>query len=367
MKQRKNTLLIVTSIALIVGFLSGLGGVVFSRYYLNRLSFLSDLYLPSDGGVGQREVVIQDVNRVIVEQDDRVTQVLDKAKSALFGVYRNKSLTATGIEAYYLPQDALGQAIALTSDGWLVARLTQNYQPNALVIAQGSKVYTVSQIQRDVYTGLSYIKVEAQNLPVLEFATLESLGNGQSVVSYDVFTQSTQVTRIEDVMHRTIVNRFDVVQSVEEYDIRILLENAIESGRPILNLNGNLVGVSLGEGIVIKDVYIKFALNSLLRNEVITLPTLGINFVSVHDIAGYAQGVTEGVIVVPNINGVAVSTQSPLFEQVQVGDVIVSIEDTRLTHANNFMDLLYDYKLGDTVTLGIVRGGEQLSVEYQIQ
>ena len=46
---------------------------------------------------------------------------------------------------------------------------------------------------------------------------------------------------------------------------------------------------------------------------------------------------------------------------------IISVEDTKINDALDFADLIYDYKIGDSVILTVVSDGEQKEVTLQIQ
>ena len=62
---------------------------------------------------------------------------------------------------------------------------------------------------------------------------------------------------------------------------------------------------------------------------------------------------------------VAVEEGSPAQNAgLQVNDVIVGLDDQEITGTSQLSALLYEYKVGDTVTISVLRGNEtqQLSV-----
>jgi S1-C subfamily serine protease len=48
------------------------------------------------------------------------------------------------------------------------------------------------------------------------------------------------------------------------------------------------------------------------------------------------------------------------------GDVIVSVDSTKLTHTKDLADVIGRYPAGATVTLGVVRGHDRRNVQVQL-
>ncbi len=366
--SKTHIILISLVVALLVGFVSGIAGDIVSRYYLRNISLFNDLYLPQQGQVGERQIIIQEANRVIVEQDGRVGQVIDSTAKASLGIYRAKNLGTNPIDQVYAPHEVLSHAVSLTSDGWVLAYAPQSYTAASIVVVKGAKVYPVERVVHDDQTGLTFLKVTATDLPVIGFAPLENIMLGQTVIAYDVVRDAVTATQISDLDDRLVDSRFDVVQSIEGYNQRMQLSDEVEGrGVPVVNLDGRLVGVTAGGADVVKATYINFLLKSVLKDGVLTKPYVGIRYMPLHEMPGFVTALEGGAVISRSATQPAVSANSPLAGQVQEGDIIVSVEGNRLTRSAGFADVLFDYKLGDMVTLTVVRGDQQFDIEYELK
>ncbi len=357
--MKKHTLITITLlVALLIGFVAGIGGDVFSRYFLYNFSFLSDLYLPTQTDVGRREVIIQEANRVIVEQENRIAQVVEGASKVGAYVYTKK----TG-QAVYYPFERVTSALPVTSDGWLVTVSSTPLQAQSLVVSLGKEAYPVTQVRRDSATGLSFIKVDQATLPVVRFAKADSLTAGQGVVSVDPLLGSVHVTSIVDVVADETDTRLDAVRTIELYNPTMILGVSIDAGLPVFNMNGDVVGVSSGAGKVVKIHYINFLLKSLLARDALVKPYLGISYAHTSQISG--SSLPDGILLMAG-SSPAVSVSSPLVQDLKEGDVIVAVQGSKITSGISFADSMYDYALGDTITLTVVRDGNQFDVKYTL-
>lgn len=369
MKQSSKTI-ILFSLVLIVGILSGFAGSFFSRYFIDRLPLISDLYLPTQGQLGQKEVIIQEAKKVVVEQDVRVGQVLDQTKKPLYGVYHKKAVGKTVSDQLYTPADFVAGAVAVTSDGWLVSHFEGGVLPASYVIIKDNLVIAPEKIISDQASGLKFIKVTGVNLSVAEFATIDNISSGQSVLAYDILSHASKLSQIVDARYRLLQTKADYIYSADLYDQKMLLAETLGKGfigAPVFNLNGEVVGLSGGDNTVIKIGYVNFLLKSVLRDGTIQKPYLGFSYVDL----SYAQGLSEtypilGVLVVKNAAGVSVARDSSLANQLKEGDIITAIENTTLNSDHSFADLLYDYKMGNEVTFKVLRGKETLEVKYTL-
>lgn len=357
--MKKHTVITITLlVAVLIGFIAGIGGDVFSRYFLYNFSFLSDLYLPTQTDVSQREVIIQEANRVIVEQENRISQVVESASKIGAYVYTKK----TGQTIYY-PFERITSALPVTSDGWLVTVSSTPLQAQSLVVSLGKEMYPVVQVRRDTVTGLSFLKIEQATLPVVRFAKADSLTAGQGIVSIDPLLGSVRVTSLVDIVADETDTRLDAVRTLESYDPTMIIEASVDPGVPVFNMNGDIVGVSAGAGKVIKIHYINFLLKTLLAKDGLLKPYLGISYVHTSQISGIVA--PDGIMLMAG-SSPAVSVSSPLAQDVKEGDVIVAVQGSKITSGISFADSMYDYALGDTITLTVVRDGNQFDVKYTL-
>lgn len=158
-----------------------------------------------------------------------------------------------------------------------------------------------------------------------------------------------------------------VGRSLQGYGLSSLIQHDAEiwrgnSGGPLLNLRGEVIGVnsaglSSNQMTATSPADIAFAISSnavqdivdeVLATGTVARPYLGIvgqNGPTGHQITAVEDG-------------------TPAADAgLQAGDIIVAVNGQALTDETSLLELLFNYRPGDTVTLGIVRNGETISVD----
>lgn len=175
---------------------------------------------------------------------------------------------------------------------------------------------------------------------------------------------------IKSVSQRTI---YDVIQT----DAPI---NPGNSGGPLLDSHGRLIGIntaiysptgaSAGIGFAVPVSTVNRMVPQILQYKRIVRPVMGVNLAS--DQVAKALNV-KGVIVqgvAPNgpaaRAGLAGMTRAPDGGWV-IGDVLVQIDGTTLTRADDLFQVLDKRKIGDEVTLEVVNGGRSRTVKLSLE
>lgn len=349
-------------IVIIVGFLAGITGEFFTRYYLSNITFFRDLYFTDLSNIGQRDIVIRDPRKVIVEQDLRVDQLKNEVKQLIVGIFKSKTGN-TLLDQVLLPEDYLGQAVILTSDGWLIA--TQNIVTNInsnIIISYNKKIYTIEKLITDDLTGIVFIKINAQNLPVIKMADWENITDGQQVIVYNSYYDQLNLANILDKNYKQINNKFEVVSSSEELDKFILLNKTFTrefKGSPLINFQGKIIGFLDSQNNVLNQAipihYIVPIISQILKNETISRPYLGLNYLNLNLIYGLTQeqrqGAESGALIWADRTGEAIKSDSPLFNILEAGDIIISLEDQKVNDKQDLLDIILEYKTGQEISL----------------
>lgn len=365
----KNIKLITITIiiALFAGFISGIFGFFIGKFYISNLSVVSNLYIPDQNEIGNKGIVIQEAKKVVVEQDDRVTQVINKAENSIFKIYKKKVLASSGINSFYSDNDFIAYASVVTSDGWIVTQSKTILDPQYIIGVDKNSSYRVTDIVVDPLTNLQFIKLDVSGLTVVDYAKASNINIGQTVLGYIPFDYSVVATYVKDnnFVQSSGVNN---VKSIETDKQHILLGDKLgddSSGLPVMSLNGEILGVSVGSDIAVKSSYINFLVKSLLKEGKIVKPYLGVSYINLSEFSGN-HDLSLGYLVIKNSKVAAVSADSPLFSSLKEGDVIVGIEDQALTKGKDLADYLYEYSLGSTITFKIISQGEQKNISYTL-
>jgi S1-C subfamily serine protease len=155
--------------------------------------------------------------------------------------------------------------------------------------------------------------------------------------------------------------------------------NPGNSGGPLLNSSGELIGMntlivspsgtSSGVGFAIPVDIIRKTVPELIRYGKVQHPGLGVTFLPDQ----YArQAGIEGVVVMEVQTGSAAYAASlrglnrDRFGRTYVNDVITAVDKTPVKSYDDLFSALESYKVGDTVTLTVVRNEKSRSVAFQL-
>lgn len=176
---------------------------------------------------------------------------------------------------------------------------------------------------------------------------------------------STAVTDKEDA---------DWVMKVLQVDASI---NPGNSGGPLLNINGEVVGIcSLklvkesieGMGFAIPIEYAMSHIKSLEKGISITWPALGISMINVvdkenlmvHNIT-ISDKVKEGVVIKK-----VKEDQAAEKAGLQVGDIITKIDGIAVKNIAYLRYELYQHQAGDTISITFIRGNDEKKVKVTL-
>ena len=180
------------------------------------------------------------------QTDQRMLSVYDKRLRVMDNVYPDDSLVS--------------KAVVLSSDGWIVLPVN-NYsykkEINWEVVDEKNIVYPIEETVFDGSNNLLYIKIEAGSLRVLSFFDWKKMEVGYNLWSVE-----------KDIWKKKIVNKI-LASNDESLDLLKSLPG-LEFGEPLiggsflLNSQGELVGVVVGDGRIVPSWLLEYQVDSLL-------------------------------------------------------------------------------------------------------
>lgn len=153
--------------------------------------------------------------------------------------------------------------------------------------------------------------------------------------------------------------------------------NPGNSGGPLVNLNGEVIGINSMKSeetdvegisfcIPINDV--KDIINKLEKGNKIEKPTIGLELINITNkdklIENYIsldKSITYGVVVTD------VYKDYPAYNSgLKIGDVIISINDDKIEDMSYFKYYLYKYNIGDKIEITYIRNNEKKVVNLEL-
>ncbi|MGH7472302.1 MAG: trypsin-like peptidase domain-containing protein, partial [Longimicrobiales bacterium] len=277
------------------------------------------------------------------------------------------------------PEVAGGSGFIVSADGYIV---TNNH------VVEGADFISVRLfdkrslparlVGRDPFTDVALLKIEATNLPALQFGDSDDANVGEWVLAIgnpgfgDTNTLDFTVTSgiisakgrpldvLDPMSGNDTLDRF----AIEDFIQTDATINPGNSGGPLLNLDGDVVGVNTaiasttgynqGYAFAIPSNLVQRVIKDLAAHGHVRRPLLGVQI----------QDVTQEdaeVFKLPEISGVLVedfSENSPAETSgLERGDVIVALEGKKIERVGQLQRLIADHAPGQVVDLRVVRYG----------
>jgi S1-C subfamily serine protease len=192
---------------------------------------------------------------------------------------------------------------------------------------------------------------------------------------------------LDQTMTTGIVSALDrEIQSATGRPIRGLIQtsapiNPGNSGGPLLDSGGRLIGMTTaivspsgafaGIGFAIPVDEINQVVPQLIQHGKVIRPILGIQVAK--DQVAEQLGIEEGVLILRVVpNGPAAEaglrgTSQDRSGHIQLGDVIVAIDGKPVKNSNDLYNLMEQHKVGDAVTVTVLRDGERQDFKVTVQ
>jgi serine protease Do len=293
---------------------------------------------------------------------------LEPASRAAVVLALAKAQGAGPLDGAYVPGDAVGAGVVLTSDGWLVTHasaVAKAKRLQDLVAVVGGRAYPVRRAVTDPYTESAFLKIDAANLPVVAFGDADGLAPGQVLYAPDAAGGFVRlIAAASDAAPAETVD--GLVRSSERIArvIRATSDLAPPSGTMVVDREGKAVGIvaetgTFGIAVVPVNAF-SAVVGAVLRGEQPARPVLGIHYAELSQVPGRGgESLARGALVTASPDGKrpALVRRGPAETAgVRSGDVIVAVDGEPVSSKRQLADALAEYQPGETVTLSLLRG-----------
>ncbi len=292
--------------------------------------------------------------------------------------YKNESLENSGTGFIYKVDNKYGYLLT-----------------NEHVIGDSNKVNIVltseeevpaEVLGKDEYLDLAVLRIEKQKVSlVANIGSSEKVNLGDTIftvgspLGYDYRGSVTSgVLSGKDRMVSINVSsgtNNDWIMRVLQIDASI---NPGNSGGPLLNVNGEVIGIcSLklvdddieGMGFAIPIEYAMSHVDSLEKGKKIKWPVLGINMVNVSDTSSLVKHdikisskYKEGVVITDVKEG-----SSAAASNLQKGDIIIKVDDTKVKDIAYLRYELYQHQAGDQLEITYIRDNKERTTKITLK
>ncbi len=282
-------------------------------------------------------------------------------------------------------QVAGGSGFFVSDDGLLVTNkhVVSNTSASYSAVTSDGETHELEVVGRDPFLDVAVLEtVDGDDYPALSFGDSDELMPGETVIAIGnalgQFQNSVSVGVVSG-LSRSVVAGGPMGQS-EQLEQVIQTDAAVNpgnSGGPLLNLSGEVIGVNVA--IAQASENISFALPSNLVQEVVSSveehgeivrPFLGVRYISITEEVAEMRDlpVDRGALVIANERGEAITPGSAADEaEIQEGDILLSLGGTEITSDTDLGSIIREHDVGDTISMTILRDGERQQVEVTLQ
>jgi S1-C subfamily serine protease len=285
------------------------------------------------------------------------------------------------------PQEGSGSGSIIDAQGNILTNYHVIEGAQKLSVSLGGqKAYAARIIGGDPDTDLAVIRLiekPAGPLTVIPLGDSDKLVVGQKVLAIGnpFGLDRTLTTGVISGLQRPIRARNNrLIEGAIQTDASI---NPGNSGGPLLDSHGRMIGInsqilspsgtSAGVGFAVPVSIAKRVIPQILQTGQVRRPKLGISTRDVATIRNQVDlPVSEGVLIVQVARGSSAAAaglrglQPTEDGEVELGDIIVGIENDKIANNDDIFRVLDKHKVGDVVNVQIWRDGRRMSLPVRL-
>jgi len=289
--------------------------------------------------------------------------------------------TIPGQNTFFGPtgdQTVSGSGVFISQQGYV---LTNNHVVDGtkevkLVLSDGSE-QTATIVGTDKYSDIAVLKTDGKVPAVAALGNSDKLDPGESVIAIGSplgnFKNTVTVGVVSATGRSIDTGNGYTIEDLIQTDAAI---NHGNSGGPLVDLAGEVVGINTlvvrntnsgdvaeGLGFAIPVNTAQAIAQQIIQVGYFSRPYMGIRFQPVNPAIAsrYNLSADWGVYVMEVEDGSPASDAG-----LQQGDIITKVGDVTLDETNSYVNALFTFKPGDTITLTVVRDGKEVPLQITL-
>ena len=270
----------------------------------------------------------------------------------------------------------LGSGYIISSDGYIVTNdHVAGHATQIKVTLTDGNTYDAELVGSDPVSDIALVKIDGNNLPYIKFGDSENIIIGEWVIAlgnpFGLFELNDQPTVTVGVVSAIGMNLEPIK---DRYYLNMIQTDAAinggNSGGPLVNSLGEVIGMNtliftagtqgnIGLGFAIPINKVKQIVDVLKAKGKIDRDfEIGMRIQSIDEsIAKYYDlERTRGVIITKVYPGTPADKAG-----LQVGDIILKIEDYQIINDNTIFGVFYEFRTGQEIKLSIVRDDKEIT------
>lgn len=274
-----------------------------------------------------------------------------------------------------------GSGFIVSGDGMILTNkhVVLSDDADYTVLTNDGRTFSAKTLARDPVQDLAVIKIESgEPFPTVKLGDSDVLQIGQTVIAIGnvlgEFQNSVSVGVISGLGRNIIATGGGLVESLEDVIQTDAAINQGNSGGPLLNLEGEVIGINSATVVGGENIGFAIPVNKAKKGveQVKTLgkivyPFLGVRYVVINEAiqegnnlpVNYGAWVQKGASGEPAIFPNSAAEKAGLRE----GDIILEFNKEKITTENTLAKIIVKYDPGDRVVLKILRDKQERNIE----
>jgi len=275
----------------------------------------------------------------------------------------------------------------VSSDGYILTNrhIVEDEEASYTVVWQ-NKTYLCQILVRDKITDIAVLKIipeHVEGFPYLKFSNSSKLKLGQTVIAI-----GNALGEFQNTVSRGIVSglsrdiKTEIGEDIHEFFGLIQTDAAINpgnSGGPLINLSGKVVGICTAVVLGVENIGFAIPINQargiledIKKYGKLCRPSLGVRYFLIdkemqklHNFP-FDYGAFIIYETIPGRGGIVfggAAEKSGLKE----GDIILEINNEKITKQYNLSQILSQYKIGDVIHIIYLRKGEKEQIKIKLE
>ncbi len=358
---------------ILVAVLSGVTGV------LAGVGVVRSGLLPGQAGGGV-PVAVTPVKLQVADTDieTSITQAVERVSPAVVTVVG----TIPGQVTFFgrtPDRQVSGSGVIISAEGYIVTNnhVVEDTEKVVVVLSNGEQL-PAEVVSTDVFADLAVLKAEGEMPAVATFGNSDNLKPGETVIAIGSplgeFRNTVTVGVVSATGRMLDTGKGYFMEDLIQTDAAI---NQGNSGGPLVNLNGEVVGINTlvvrggfgsstvaeGLGFAIPSNTVRLISEQIIAQGYFARPYLGVRWQAINPaIARRYDLPTEWGAYVTEVMPGSPAARGGL----QRGDIILGIGEQRIDEEHSFVNVLFDHQPGEQVTLHVLRGEGEIALDVTL-
>ncbi len=370
--RRRGYWILVIIVSIIFGGIAGILADKLLFPYLSTIPWLSRYEIFKSKG---KEITIERTieKTVSVKEEEAILEAAKKVMPSLVTIQKVQTCPPKTL----CKPEVKASGFILSSDGLITSsKANLSKKEKYQIVDSGGKSYPVEEIIFDPLSSLAFLKIKAENLPVVELGWPEDIRLGRKIIAL------SKNQNLENVLEAGIIKDvdFSILDSYtshgEELEKAFILDKDLDkdfSGGPAISLEGKVIGlniVSKEQSYILPPDIIRSAFESQAELGKISRAFLGILYIDLRPRFSQLNNLSKdyGALIVSSDPKVKpVITNSPAEKAgLESQDIILALDENKIDQEKSLGQILRQYKAGDEVELTVLREGQELKIKVRL-